>query len=160
MKTFAITLLVMSLLATASEVNSATTTKTYTLPCAGSGNSTHRITTDNETGRVLSIETTNCGGVTKTEYYSYPKELVGKISPIVGGASISISGSQFQVTSSSHVEIIMIDSASVAYTYPNTIPANTPTNIWNGLNAGTFILVAHNPNVPSTIYATDDYTKP
>lgn len=132
-----------------------TTTRTYTFPCPGGGNSTHKITTDDETGRVESVESSNCGGVTKTVYYSYAEHLVNTINPVSGSTTITNSGVNFEVSVASKVEIVSIYTASVAFTYVGTVPANTSTAIWAGLSSGAYILVARDP---STLTATATYT--
>jgi hypothetical protein len=130
------------------------------LPCPGGGTATITITYEEGTARVLRTKERNCAGVIKESTYTYyPERLISTYFPSEYG-SISQSGSNISTSIPSKVEIVSITSGQVAYTYPNTVPANTPTPIWSGLDSGLYIFVARDPNQNSTVYNTLLYYHP
>lgn len=130
------------------------------LPCAGGGTATITVTYEVGTARVLRTKERNCAGVIKESTYTYyPENLISTYFPSEYG-TISQSGSNISTTVPSKVEIVSITSGQVAYTYPNTIPADTPTPIWSGLNSGLYIFVARDPNHNATVYNTLLYYHP
>lgn len=164
MNKFKMVLLLLALVVT-TRFFALAATGTYTvtypgLPCAGGGTATITVTYEVGTARVLRTTERNCAGVIKGSTYTYyPEKLISTYFPSEYG-SISQTGSNISTTVSSKVEIVSIASGQVVYTYPNPIPANTPTPIWSGLNSGLYIFVARDPNHNATVYSILLYYHP
>jgi hypothetical protein len=64
-------------------LKAATTTQTRTTSCPRGGTATQKITTDDDSGKVLTIESTNCAGVAKTTTFSYGGQTISTLNPMV-----------------------------------------------------------------------------
>lgn len=129
-----------------------TVTKSYQTPCPGGTYATHTLVYDADDARLLSSTQVLCSGASRTTTYQYRNGLITLYTP--SGGTISMSGSNFDVSVASTMEIVSVTSGSVVYTYPSTIAANSTTAIWGSLGSGLFLLVARNPSGYSAVYAT------